>query len=586
MKLLTSLVLALILAGTLVIPSAAVSSITPPSWVKEAEYVILDGDPVYSGEAWQQILRFREDAAAGHKEPKNDSPLGAQWSIWEKQPGNTSYSPRKFSVGEWFERGLVAMEYAANSDTKRNTATANRCFVEALKALKDSGADTTATRQLIQLWGIRAGLLKYAPDGTEKPYSAYLDAVDAFISLRKSRPIKLAEVLDSPLMDPLTDTTRARISRDITEIASRISIQVNGTILKVDRGVADGRETYRDVDPVIVNGRTMVPIRMIAEALGADVEWVPSIHGARLTRAGVQIDLPIGKTVGYKNGQAFQMEVAPYVKSGRTMVPARYVAEFFDQTVNFDTATRTVVIAEDKSVAGESNLESWLLPMGAMLNKLNGSQNLHEPGSVSNAMRAKDTARKKLSQDTWDIHSRDELIQIIYAMTYHGHNDSFLEDAALIRSWTPSQYQEVLNNAQGIDAYMFPYTKQLSEKWGDRGILCWDLFRMSNLAQWGYQAGYLTYSEMLAMVEPAATLLHDNFKSWDEAYENYLDGYNWWARNDVLGKDVWKTSRGETYKRMKADNETADLFDDSLFHTPVRGISGVTATGLLATASK
>mgnify|MGYP000166494269 FL=1 len=88
------------------------------------------------------------------------------------------------------------------------------------------------------------------------------------------------------------------------------------------------------------------------------------------------------------------------------------------------------------------------------------------------------------------------------------------------------------------------------------------------------------------MVEPAATLLHDNFKSWDEAYENYLDGYNWWARSNVLGKDVWKTSRGETYKRMKADNETAALFDDSLFRTPVRGISGVTAAGLLATASK
>ena len=37
---------------------------------------------------------------------------------------------------------------------------------------------------------------------------------------------------------------------------------------------------------------------------------------------------------------------------------------------------------------------------------------------------------------------------------------------------------------------------------------------------------------------------------------------------------------------MKADNETAALFDDSLFRTPVRGISGVTAAGLLATASK
>ena len=127
---------------------------------------------------------------------------------------------------------------------------------------------------------------------------------------------------------------------------------------------------------------------------------------------------------------------------------------------------------------------------------------------------------------------------------------------------------------------MFPYTKQLGEKWGDRGILCWDLFRMSSLIQWGYVAGYVTYPEALALLEPAATLLRENFSSWEEAYENYLEGYNWWARNDVLDKDIWETNRGSTYKMIAAD-KNYPILDDTLFETGVIPVPGVTAEQLL-----
>lgn len=83
-------------------------------------------------------------------------------------------------------------------------------------------------------------------------------------------------------------------------------------------------------------------------------------------------------------------------------------------------------------------------------------------------------------------------------------------------------------------------------------------------------------AEALALLEPAAQLLRENFSSWDEAYENYLDGYNWWARNNVLGQDVWETDRGRLYREMKADPATAAIFNDSLFQTgviPVPGLS-------------
>ena len=141
--------------------------------------------------------------------------------------------------------------------------------------------------------------------------------------------------------------------------------------------------------------------------------------------------------------------------------------------------------------------------------------------------------------------------------------------------------ESLIAQSDEVDAYMWPYTKALSEKWGDRGILCWDLFRMSDLVQWGYTAGYVTYTEALALLEPAATLLCETFSSWDEAYENYLDGYNWWARNNVQGQNVWETERGETYVRMRESEETGYLFDDALFSEGVTPVPGITAQQLL-----
>ena len=191
-----------------------------------------------------------------------------------------------------------------------------------------------------------------------------------------------------------------------------------------------------------------------------------------------------------------------------------------------------------------------------------------------------DLARSALS-GSWSIENREDLIETVASMTVAGHNINFLVDAALVNSLSASEYKQLLANATGMDAYMWPYTKQLSEKWGDRGILCWDLFRMSNLVQWGYNAGYVTYAEALALLEPAATLLCANFSSWEEAYENYLDGYNWWARNNVLGEDIWQTERGVKYAQIK--ESYGQIFDDSLFKTGVLPVPGLSIDDVIAT---
>lgn len=350
-------------------------------------------------------------------------------------------------------------------------------------------------------------------------------------------------------------------------------------------GICLDGDTYYPTDlPVQVqNGRTMVPIRDLAEKLGADVEWVQESQQIVMTRAGSTVTMTLGETAADVDGAAMEMDAAPYAVEGRTLIPARYVAEFFGQKVTWDQEKQMVVVEEDKSVAGDSNLEAWALPMGAMLVRMNygriegfGGDGRAVPMSYSTnsgmspVMTMAEFARETLA-DSWSIYGRTDLIETVASMTVAGHNLDFLEAAAIADSLTDAELEDLIAQSGEVDAYMWPYTKALSEKWGDKGILAWDLFRMSNLAQWGYAAGYVTYAEALALVEPAATLLCETFSSWDEAYENYLDGYNWWNRTDLDGQDVWDTYRGRLYRSMST-GEYAGLFDDSLFTTGVIGL--------------
>lgn len=333
----------------------------------------------------------------------------------------------------------------------------------------------------------------------------------------------------------------------------------------------DGKRLELDVPPEVKNQRTMVPVRAVAEAIGADVEWMQETQQAVLTRAGSTITMTIGSTTADIDGKQVEMDVAPYAVNGRTLLPARYVAEFFGQTVVWDGEKRWALITEDKSVAGDSNLEAWALAMGAMRGYMDkDSPNVF--GQMRRSSSATKEIRERLASAWGSGSSREGLIALIQSMTPHGHNDDFQEAAAIANSLTEEEMAYLISVSSETDQYMWSYTKSLSEKWGEKGILAWDLSRMANLAQWGYTAGFLTYEEALELIEPAARMAHETFSSWEEFYENYLDGYNWWARNNVLEKNLWTVTRGPTCRDMLDDPSMQTILDDALFETGVIGL--------------
>lgn len=109
--------------------------------------------------------------------------------------------------------------------------------------------------------------------------------------------------------------------------------------------LVDGQEVIADVPPVLRDGRTFLPLRAITEALGTDVQWDPTTQQITLSRGNQQAILRINNTtVTYGDGRTSSLDVAPFIQDGRTMVPVRFIAEFTGSQVHWDAETRTVTI--------------------------------------------------------------------------------------------------------------------------------------------------------------------------------------------------------------------------------------------------
>ena len=125
--------------------------------------------------------------------------------------------------------------------------------------------------------------------------------------------------------------------------------------------VDDNELENLDMPPVIINGRTLVPLRAIFEAMGATVRWDSKTEKITADfENGDEVIMYINNKAGTMNGTAFNMDVAPMIINDRTMVPVRAIAEAVGATVGWDDATRTVniisyVLGGDGSVSVPDN---------------------------------------------------------------------------------------------------------------------------------------------------------------------------------------------------------------------------------------
>ena len=86
----------------------------------------------------------------------------------------------------------------------------------------------------------------------------------------------------------------------------------------------------------------MVPLRIISEELGAQVHWDSTARTVRVALPDGDIRLGIGKSTAFVRDQEHKLDAAPIIVGGRTMVPLRFIGEALGAQVHWDAPTRTV----------------------------------------------------------------------------------------------------------------------------------------------------------------------------------------------------------------------------------------------------
>lgn len=153
-------------------------------------------------------------------------------------------------------------------------------------------------------------------------------------------------------------------------VPGQIGVMVNGTYIQ-----------FPDAAPEMTDGRTMVPVRALVEALGGEVdyEYANQKDSVRLFIDKYTIQFTIGSTTalrhtrGTDTGEAdktIEMDCAPYVKGGRTYVPIRFISEALGYEVGWDAAYQTVVLLDRDALAAEIDKSFTIL------NKVQAGRNL------------------------------------------------------------------------------------------------------------------------------------------------------------------------------------------------------------------
>ncbi|HSI71998.1 MAG TPA: copper amine oxidase N-terminal domain-containing protein [Fimbriimonas sp.] len=102
---------------------------------------------------------------------------------------------------------------------------------------------------------------------------------------------------------------------------------------------------FPDMQPVMMNGRVMVPVRGVFEHMNATVEWHPRMGMVTAKRGNDTIKLPVNSEYATVNGKQVKLDTPAVVRSGRTMVPLRFLSESLGASVEWMSASRTVAIS-------------------------------------------------------------------------------------------------------------------------------------------------------------------------------------------------------------------------------------------------
>ncbi len=194
----------------------------------------------------------------------------------------------------------------------------------------------------------------------------YVKAVDT----PKPRKIDLDSVISK------TPAYKQVMANAVSEVKDAVCLKVNSPYALVRHEQKAIDVNNKEVSPFIINGRTLVPVRFIAEAFGAEVGWDDATRTVTVKKDSELLTLVIGSNVLNKNGQEIIIDVPAEIYNERTMLPLRAVTENLGKKVFWDDMGLIIISNNEINFTKENDLEKMLDIMAGFTYERPGAEKL------------------------------------------------------------------------------------------------------------------------------------------------------------------------------------------------------------------
>lgn len=289
----------------------------------------------YELERMEQYLVLEGYGVTEDLSDKSLEELGQlKWQLdWEKRFQDnygvtvdlTGYSEEEIQKLE----ARVEMEYALREEYGVMKDVANYSDEELYRLLEQCFLE----EWILEDYGVKKDLSAYTP----KELDIVRDWLSTALTLRDNYGVT----------ENLSGYTVAELKQKLHEFEYPIQIVINGEAIAYPNGVGYNVAKYTsDTRPIMQDNRVYIPFRAVFEALGADVSYNASAKTVTAKRDSTTVSFTVGEAQYSKNGVTQQMDANVFVQDGRTFVPVRFAAQALGATVEWDSEDRTVVITE------------------------------------------------------------------------------------------------------------------------------------------------------------------------------------------------------------------------------------------------
>jgi tetratricopeptide (TPR) repeat protein len=175
----------------------------------------------------------------------------------------------------------------------------------------------------------------------------------------------------------------------------------------------------------------------------------------------------------------------------------------------------------------------WAIACSAQMFSKNYQGLYSLPGETSSAGNVE--RQKKGLLESWGIDSHDSLLSALSNLRAHGHNSLWRHYRSVLARGGSGPPAAMYSGPTGKEVRSrLSVVREYGEKFGDRGILAWDLGRYICLCRWGYKVGYISEDEAYQLIMPVAAQMQSTYGSWKQMGDEYLVGRKFW------NEEVWR----------------------------------------------